>query len=292
MKLYRFEDASQFYDRMKDYLVNHEALHNVMLGLCNALIYNPERFHEKPYLADVEIDGDIAAVAMRIPPKGLMLSQVKDLRAVEAIAQNLHLTQKLLPGVNAPTASAKAFAEVWYSLTSQSYQIKMALRAFQLEQVQPISDALGDLRRAQSGDRQLLMHWYAAFSQEALGSVESVERVVDRHLQQGTAYLWENETPVSMASRVGITPNGARVGLVYTPPEHRRKGYGNSCVGALSQTLLNQGYPYCFLFTDQANPTSNHIYQAIGYQAVGDLHEYSFVSRYYPKPIQQIIVGR
>lgn len=204
MKLYRFEDASQFYDRMKDYLVNHEALHNVMLGLCNALIYNPERFHEKPYLADVEIDGDIAAVAMRIPPKGLMLSQVKDLRAVEAIAQNLHLTQKLLPGVNAPTASAKAFAEVWYSLSSQFYQIKMALRAFQLEQVQPISHALGDLRLAQSGDRQLLMHWYAAFLLEALGSVESVERVVDRHLQQGTAYLWDNETPVSMASRVGV----------------------------------------------------------------------------------------
>ena len=53
MKLYRFEDASQFYDRVKDYLVNHEALNNVMLGLCNALIHNPERFDEKPYLANV-----------------------------------------------------------------------------------------------------------------------------------------------------------------------------------------------------------------------------------------------
>ncbi len=121
------------------------------------------------------------------------------------------------------------------------------------------------------------MHWYEAFSVEALGSVESVERLVDRHLQQGTAYLWENETPVSMASRVGITPNGARVSLVYTPPEHRRKGYCSTCVAALSQTLLNQGYRYCFLFTDQANPTSNHIYQAIGYQPVGDWHEYSFL---------------
>ena len=275
--LYKFEDASQFSDRVKDYLVNHEALHNAMLGLCNALIDNPERFNEKPYLATVEIDGDIAAVAMRIPPKALLLSQVNDLRAVEAIAQNLHLTQKLLPGVNAPSASAKAFAEVWYSLTSQSYQIKMALRAFQLEQVQPISHALGYLRLAESGDRQQLMHWYEAFAVEALGSVESVERLVDRHLQQGTAYFWENETPVSMVSRVGITPNGARVGLVYTPPEHRRKGYGSTCVAALSQTLLNQGYRYCFLFTDQANPTSNQIYQAIGYQPVGDCHEYSFL---------------
>jgi uncharacterized protein len=64
--------------------------------------------------------------------------------------------------------------------------------------------------------------------------------------------------------------------MVYTPPEHRRKGYASACVATLSQTLLNQGYKYCFLFTDLANPTSNHIYEAIGYQSVGDLSDYSF----------------
>jgi predicted GNAT family acetyltransferase len=46
----------------------------------------------------------------------------------------------------------------------------------------------------------------------------------------------------------------------------------------LSQILLQQGYKYCFLFTDLANPTSNHIYQAIGYRSVGDLHDYCFLS--------------
>jgi predicted GNAT family acetyltransferase len=47
-------------------------------------------------------------------------------------------------------------------------------------------------------------------------------------------------------------------------------------VAALSQTLLDQGRMYCFLFTDLANPTSNHIYQAIGYQPICDVNEYSF----------------
>jgi predicted GNAT family acetyltransferase len=79
-----------------------------------------------------------------------------------------------------------------------------------------------------------------------------------------------------MSCDLGITPNGAVISLVYTPPEHRRKGYGSSCVAALSQTLLSRGHKYCFLFTDLANPTSNHIYQAIGYQSVGDLYDYSF----------------
>lgn len=82
--------------------------------------------------------------------------------------------------------------------------------------------------------------------------------------------------PVSMAGTSGPTPNGIRVNLVYTPPEHRRQGYASSCVAALSQALLNQGRKYCFLLTDLANPTSNHIYQTIGYRSRGDVTEYCF----------------
>ncbi|NJM71317.1 MAG: GNAT family N-acetyltransferase [Scytonema sp. RU_4_4] len=288
MKINRFEDASQFYERVKDYLLNHEALHNVLLARCNALIHNPERFDEKPYLATVEVDGDIVAVAMRVPPRNLLLSKIQDFRAIEAmlqqgaaqraIAQDIRLTQELLPGINAPTAEAKAFAETWHSLTGQSYHLKMALRAFQLEQVQVIPKTTGHFRLATQSDREFLIPWFEAFALEALGIVEpGVEPTVERHLQRGSAYIWEDKTPVSMACHIRVTPNGAAVSLVYTPPEHRRKGYASACVAALSQTLLNQGHRYCFLFTDLANPTSNHIYQAIGYQPVGDLFEYSFI---------------
>ena len=44
----------------------------------------------------------------------------------------------------------------------------------------------------------------------------------------------------------------------------------------LSQLLLNEGYRHCFLFTDLANPTSNKIYKAIGYEQVCDMDEYGF----------------
>lgn len=277
MKVHRYEDASQFYERVKDYLLRDEALHNVQLALCHSLIHNLEGFDEKPLLATVEAEGDIVAVAMRTQPRNLLLSKIEDFGAVEAIAQDLHFTQESLPGVNAPNAEAKAFVETWRSLTSQSYEIKIALRAFQLEQVQKISSSVGELRQATQSDRELLIDWFEAFVVEALGiAATNTERAVDRHLQRGTAYLWEDETPVSMACNVGITPNGARISTVYTPPEHRGKGYASSCVAALSQTLLSRGHKYCFLFTDLANPTSNHIYQAIGYQSVGDLYDYSF----------------
>jgi hypothetical protein len=241
------------------------------------LIHNPESFKEKPLLVTVEAEGNIVAVAMRTPSRNFLLSKIQDFGAIEAIAQDLHLTENSLPGVNAPNAEAKAFAETWRSLTSQSYEMKMALRAFQLKQVEKISQATGELRQATERDRELLINWFEAFLVEALAiAATNTERVVDRHLERRTAYLWENETPVSIACNVGITPSGARIGIVYTPPEYRGKGYGSSCVAALSQILLSRGHKYCFLFTDLANPTSNHIYQAIGYQSVGDLYDYSF----------------
>jgi predicted GNAT family acetyltransferase len=89
--------------------------------------------------------------------------------------------------------------------------------------------------------------------------------------------LWEVEgTPVSMAGYSGSTPNGIRVAPVYTPPENRGKGFAGACVAALSQKLLDDGRKFCFLYTDLANPTSNHIYQTIGYEPVADATVYSF----------------
>ena len=62
----------------------------------------------------------------------------------------------------------------------------------------------------------------------------------------------------------------ARVGPVYTPPEHRGRGYASAAVAGVSERLLEQGVRVC-LFTDQANPTSNRIYTALGFEPVVDM---------------------
>ncbi len=63
---------------------------------------------------------------------------------------------------------------------------------------------------------------------------------------------------------------------VYTPPRHRRKGYARALVAEVSKELLSRGYELTNLFTDLSNPTSNKIYQEIGYQPVCDYHQYEF----------------
>ena len=76
--------------------------------------------------------------------------------------------------------------------------------------------------------------------------------------------------------RGGLTPNGTRIGPVYTPPHVRRLGYASALVAEVSQLQLDTGRRICFLFADRANLTANHIYQAIGYEPVRDVDEYRF----------------
>jgi len=138
------------------------------------------------------------------------------------------------------------------------------------------------MRRVTEADRSLLREWLTAFSaEEALGNADypDIDRQIDRRLrfESSGMYLWETSSgPVALAGYSGPTPHGVRVGPVYTPPEARGHGYASALVAALSQLLLDEGRQFVFLFTDLANPTSNHIYQQIGYEAVSDITEYTF----------------
>jgi uncharacterized protein len=88
--------------------------------------------------------------------------------------------------------------------------------------------------------------------------------------------LWENDRPVSLAGWGGETPNGVRVGPVYTPPAHRRRGYGSAVTAAVTAERLAAGRRFCFLYTDLANPTSNRIYASLGYEPVCDSVDCAF----------------
>jgi predicted GNAT family acetyltransferase len=61
-----------------------------------------------------------------------------------------------------------------------------------------------------------------------------------------------------------------RVAAVYTPPDRRGRGYGGAVTAAVSRAALDGGATDVVLFTDLANPTSNALYQRLGYRPVED----------------------
>ena len=76
-------------------------------------------------------------------------------------------------------------------------------------------------------------------------------------------------------SRVEIDP-GMRIGPVYTPPAFRGRSYATTLTADVSAAQLAAGRRFCFLYTDLANPTSNAIYERIGYRKVAEAAEVVF----------------
>jgi uncharacterized protein len=274
MQLYKFDDIQDFWQHAQNYLHQYEAEHNALLGVLHTLLHYPERYPEPPYLTLVQTSDNVLAIAIRTPPNSLLLSKVQDSNALNLIAQDLQHEQ--LSGVEGLVAETESFVQIWQNLTGQSYQQEVASRIYQLTQVEPVATVNGYLRLAVESDRPLLLQWVAAFNAEIdIVTNDEIERRVDVELKRQSTYLWEDVVPVSMVGGRQFSPTAARIAPVYTPPEYRRNGYATASVAALSQKLLEQGCDRCFLFTDLANPTSNSIYQKIGYRPVCDWHEYS-----------------
>lgn len=146
---------------------------------------------------------------------------------------------------------------------------RMEQRLFRLDGLIPPTGVPGSARRAGTRDRPLLLDWYRAFAEEAEARSMDLERSVDRMLASGGAWIWLDAEPVSLAVRRAPAEGSARVGPVYTPPQCRGHGYGSAVTAVATQDILDDS-AIPVLFTDLANPTSNAIYQRLGYRPVGD----------------------
>jgi uncharacterized protein len=277
----RFSDAQAFLDAAGPFLSEHEAEHNLLFGIAATLITDSERYREQPYLAAVRRDDEVVAAAVMTPPFNVVLSMTDDPDAIVAIGRDLGRNRFTVPGVTAPVEVARRFADLWTQRHGLIPKLAFAQRIYRLERVTRPSDVSGTMRAATEADRELLIDWVHAFLVEALErpSEDEAESIVDSALRTGsrTFYLWEDGgRSVSLAGVTGPTPNGIRVGPVYTPPESRRRGYGSAVTAAASQAQLDSGRTFVFLFTDLDNPTSNKIYQAIGYEPVMDVDQWTF----------------
>lgn len=280
----RRQTRETFLPHAAPFLLREEAMNNLLLGLGHTLVANPDAYPLPAYLATVEQDGRVVLVALRTPPFGLALSTVdprcdRDATAA-ALAADVSTVFPALPGVAGPRAVVRTFLRHWEPLTGQRAALVRAERIYELAEVVAPPPVSGSMRRADVRDRDLLEAFVAAFQAESGGNApDGAPAVVRRRLSTvGSAfYLWEDPEPVCLVGCSGLTPTGIRIGPVYTPPAFRRRGYAATLVARVSQSLLDGGRARCFLYTDLANPTSNALYQRIGYRSVGDVDEFGLL---------------
>jgi uncharacterized protein len=280
MRVQRCVDAGEWLERCRGVLLAEEALHARMLGIGSALAERPE---EQADLLVAIDDGDrVAAAALRTPPWPLQVSAAPQ-EAIDALVQQQTAEHPDLAGVIGPAEAAEGFARAWTAVTGVFAAPGMATRCFACRQVRHPSGVAGALRGAARRDRHLLLVWLKAFHDEAVPDdpVTDFGPVVDRWLvapvERGGFWLWEvNGQVVAMAGTTGATPNSIRILSVYTPAPMRGRGYASALVAAVTQQELDRGRRMVFLSTDLANPTSNRIYQALGYEPVGDERSFRF----------------
>ena len=224
--------------------------------------------------------GSLRGAALRTPPWPMALSGVH-VDDVPVLVKELLEQHPGLGSVMGPREVAERFGTVWASVTATKARTIFDLRLYRLANL-TAPEVEGRARIATEADFDVAVQHWLGFSDESAahrgtGGPDAAEAVRRQFALGSATVLWEVDGVV-VSSAVAKVPNAgaSRIGPVYTPPEHRRHGYAAAATAEAARWALSTGAREVLLYTDLANPTSNGVYQRIGFRAVADYVELAF----------------
>ncbi|MEV1157684.1 GNAT family N-acetyltransferase [Micromonospora chokoriensis] len=294
LRLRFFTDPGEFLAAADDYLRADPVVSTVVTTIAHRLmsqrtegIAHPDR---NWWLVVTDDSGAVVGAGMRTAPYAPyppFLLPMPDEAAV-ALAHALHGREEEVLAVNGALPAVDLFAAEMTRLVGGRVQVTQHTRLHELGELACPSPAPGRLVVATEDDVELATRWYTAFMDDAdeqagrprgTSAREAPERAeVLRRLRTGRLWFWVDETgqPVHLTGANPPSFGVARVGPVYTPPAQRGRGWASNAVAEVSRRLQAEGARVC-LYTDQANPTSNKIYAALGYRPVVDMANLAIV---------------
>ncbi|TFG27942.1 MAG: GNAT family N-acetyltransferase [Promethearchaeota archaeon] len=286
MEVQYYENINEYIDLVFPFLLKNEAENNLLFSILNALKLNQTTYGDsKPILIVVKQYDEIKLVALRTPPYNQLISYTDDLKTLDVLVKDLLKKSVNLPGILGFKDGVQRFIKKYCENKGLVAKLTRNERGYKLLEVAKQTFGNKPLIVGEKSHQSLILKWAKEMILEAglMTKAEQMDRTLNqtkKDITYGKIFLLlDNTIPVSMARIAGKTPNGGLINLVYSPPPFRRKGYATECVAKLSQRLLDEGNKFCFLFTDLANPTSNRIYQKIGYLPIIDMDQYIFLKK-------------
>ncbi|MTE12466.1 GNAT family N-acetyltransferase [Nocardia aurantiaca] len=267
-------DPVEFRERVAGFLRRDPLRHTALSTAVNNEISGLAIADAPSYFASVHAD-DVVGVAMRTGRRGVWLGDVP-IGAVPTLVTRFAELVPRIDDVHGPENVARPFAANWSVLRGNTYRAEPGSRLYRLGQLR-MPAASGSARRATEADIALCRAWLADMARE-LGEAHLAmsEAAIRARIVAGRYWLWEADgRPVGLAAHQVPVDGWARIGPVYTPPQTRGRGHASALVAEVSRMLRAAGDEVC-LYTDIANPTSNKIYRAIGFEAVADEVRYAF----------------
>ncbi|TMU90087.1 GNAT family N-acetyltransferase [Streptomyces sp. DASNCL29] len=276
-------DLEEFRAAAGGFLRAHPARNTTLLTVVSSLtVAGSGRYGDEPpvYGWWTGEGGAVEGAFLCTPPYPPLLSALSG-EAARTLARTLARDGELkVTGVNAGRETAETFATAWGDLTGAVGTVEQTHRLYRLDALTPPDPAPpGRPRAATTADRDLLITWYEGFARETGALRDDVAAQVDDKLRHDGITVWELDgRPVACAGISRTIAGMARVSLVYTPPELRGRGYAGAATAAVSGAARAAGVREVLLFTDLDNPTSNALYQRLGYRPVEDHLLLSFIA--------------
>ncbi|MEV3857684.1 GNAT family N-acetyltransferase [Streptomyces sp. NPDC050095] len=268
-------DVNDFLACAEGFLHPRPALHTVPLSVTEALrTRGPDTYGvTAPTLGVLERAGEAGAAFFHTLPRRLTPTLLTRNEA-DTLAAHLAGLGYPLTGVNADHRTAALFTEAWQRYTGAVPTVHERERLYRLDALTPPQPLpQGRARIANAEDRDQLMVWHCEFITDIGGiPAEDNHAWADTRIAHGRITLWETPdgTPDSMAGRTPMVAGQIRVAPVYTPAHLRGRGYASAATVEVSRAALADGAREVLLFADMSNPTSNSLYQRIGYRPIAD----------------------
>jgi predicted GNAT family acetyltransferase len=281
-------DAAGFLAAAGQYLASDPVIATVVTGMAHRVVSQLAEGIPQPdrdwWLTVTDESGAVVGAGMRtahFEPHPPFLLPMPDEAAV-TLAQVLHERGEEVLAINGALLPVELCAAKLAQLGGGQVKVAQHTRLHELDALVMPSSVPGELVLVSEGDVELAARWFAAFMGDADAQAgrergASAHDLPDRaellrRIKAGLLWFWINDSsaPVHL---IGVNPPSfgvARVGPVYTPPSQRGRGWASNAVAEVSRKLQADGARVC-LYTDQANPTSNKIYAALGFRPVVDM---------------------
>ena len=273
MRVSRPADASEFLEltaalRAAD-PVRTNVIGSVAQGVADGRPYDAEHW----FVVEAD-DGSVVGAAVWTQPYRLLLPPMPD-AAVDALADHLSSLTSRPPGLIGPDDVALRVA----AGAGWSVQERMREKLLVLQDFVPAAGVPGAARALTEGDVDLAAEWMRQFSIDSGALITDPREAVVGRMANHRFWVVDGE-PVAFASHAPLVASSdgtvGRVGPVYAPAEHRRRGYGAAITSAVVDVLLPLTTTV-MLYTDAANPTSNGVYERLGFRVVADVVDLDIV---------------
>src|SRR5688572_20075895 len=275
-ELRTYQTPQAYLDGTLAFLERREIENNLLIGLPNGFADKTAAQPNCHFLTCFR-DGVITTSSVKTWAKAIIAGAGHRTEELQLIADYYRANDNNMQGAIGETSIAEEFAKIYHS----GDVIRRVMITHELTSIKTLTHSSGSFEEATMDDIELLTDWYGAFNDDVHSrprlTREETKKNLTIRVEGGNVFLWRDGGElVSIAATVRKTTNAAILGIVYTPPELRGKGYASTLVGRLTENLLSNGFTKCGLFTEADNPTSNAIYRKIGYEPIGGYSDIMF----------------